>query len=345
MSYEGPQKHIECMDRFTSLKFRNGKQLENRIVVPPMASETADCLGRVTQATLDHYARLTQSRAGLVMVEYTYVHRSGRSEPHQLGIDCDGHIEGLREIAKIIRASGQLAGIQLTHSGGKTSRDLTDGRLMGPSRVAVPVKDREMAVPDPMSEEDIQLWKASFIEGAHRAVLAGFDLVEIHAAHGYGINQWLSPITNLRTDEYGGSVEKGRRLLLEIVGQLRFLYPDLLLAVRMPGQDFLPGGLSTDDGVALAKRLQCCGLDIIDVSSGIGGWRRPGHRSGQGYLVAEAARIQSEGGIEEGEYVDSLVSRGDISLAAVGRAILKDPRVWGESQLPDQLVNKISICL
>src|SRR6185437_14332312 len=117
------------------------------------------------------------------------------------------------------------------------------------------------------------------------AVLAGFDLVELHSAHGYGLNQWLSGITNRRQDEYGGSQKNRNRLLIEIVTAIRAQFPNLLLSVRIPGQDFIEGGLTPEEGVDLSMQLESAGVSLINVSSGIGGWRRPGGRHGEGYLV------------------------------------------------------------
>ena len=330
-----------ALSRFTKLEFRNGKSLGNRVVVPPMASETADESGIVTGKTVSHYSSLAKSRAGLVMVEYTYVHSSGRSEVHQLGIQSDAHIAGLRRIVKVIHESGALAGIQLTHAGGKTSRDLTGGVLMAPSQVPVPVKDQNMETPDAMSELEIALWKDAFAVAVGRAEAAGFDLVELHAAHGYGLNQWLSPITNRRSDAYGGTIANNARILFEIIDEAKKRHGNLLFAVRMPGQDFLDGGLRSTDALWIAKELEALGLDIIDVSSGIGGWRRPRERSGEGYLFTEAAMIQSAvstpvigvGGIEHGRFIDEALSSQMISLVAVGRAILKGPEAWGATNL------------
>ncbi len=329
------------LNRFSELGFRNGKSVGNRVVVPPMASETADELGYVTAKTLSHYERLARSGAGLVMLEYTYIDPSGRSERNQLGIYSDGQIADLARIADAIHQAGGLAGIQLTHSGGKTSRDLTGGVLMAPSAIAVPVKDREMERPDGMSLAEIHLWKTSFELAVGRASDAGFDLVEFHAAHGYGLNQWLSPITNHRSDKYGGTSEGRARLLLEIVEAARSAHPELLFAVRMPGQDFLEDGLSPGDAVWIAKKLEAVGVDLIDVSSGIGGWRRPRDRRGEGYLVSEASAIQSAvaipvigvGGIERGTFIDDVVASGVVSLTAVGRAILRDPEAWREQNM------------
>lgn len=293
-----------------------------------MASETASETGFVTEKTLDHYSNLKKAHVGLLMVEYSFVHASGRSELNQLGINDDLQIPGLTKLASIIKSSGAIAGIQLTHAGGKTETQFTSGVLHSPSGVVVPVKDTILETPDVMTDEDIQDWKRWFLEAAGRAVKAGFDLVELHAAHGYGLNQWLSPLTNKTNYRLG--------FLLDIVSTIRSVYPHLLLSVRMPGQDFMEGGLTSKDSLKIAKSLEAVGVDIINVSSGIGGWRRPRERNGEGYLVEEAALIQQHvsvpvigvGGIETGDYIDRVISEKKISLAAVGRAILKDPGGW-----------------
>jgi NADPH2 dehydrogenase len=329
------------ISRFSPLYLRDGKILSNRVIVPPMASETADGKGFVTEQTLSHYSKLGESGAGFVFVEYTFIHESGRSEDKQLGISSDLHIEGLTALAERIHRSGTYAGIQLTHSGGKTESCFTDGPMYSPSGIIVPVKNKELEKSVDMSLSDINNWKEWFIKAASRAAKANFDLIELHAAHGYGLNQWLSPITNKRNDEYGGNVVKNSRLLLEMVESIKKEFPQLLISVRIPGQDFLEEGLNTQDCISIAILLQNSGVDILNVSSGIGGWRRPGTRNGEGYLIEEATTIQNQvsvpvigvGGIETGAYIDDLLKNKKVSLTAVGRAILKDPKTWGNTQL------------
>lgn len=327
---------MQSLNRKSPLDLGRGYQTLNRVVVPAMASETADENGFATAKSFAHYQRLTESGAGLINVEYTYVHLSGRSEPYQLSASSDEHIPGLTKIAAIIKKSGAIAGLQLVHSGGKTSRDLTNGLLMAPSAIAVPVKDRILETPDAMSMQEIELWQHSFLAAADRAVHAGFDLVELHSAHGYGLNQWLSPVTNQRKDAYGKTLRGRMRMLTEIISLIRSAYPNLLLAVRIPGQDFTPGGLTIEDMKIVANELVELDTDIINVSSGLGGWRRPRDRDAEGYLVEEAIKIQAVinapvigvGGIESGEYIDTVITNRQISLAAVGRAILRDPAAW-----------------
>lgn len=328
-------------NRLSPLQLNSRITLNNRIVVPPMASGTADKEGFVTNGTLAHYSRLAESQAGLIFVEYCFVDHSGRSEENQLGINDDLQVLGLTLLAKNIHYSGSVAGIQLTHSGGKSESKLTGGKLFSPSGVTVPVKDKILEIPEIMNSEDILKWKTWFLNAAKRAAWAKFDLIELHAAHGYGLNQWLSPITNKRNDNYGGSLINNARILLEIIEEIRFNYPGLLISVRMPGQDFLDDGLKTNDCIILAKEIERAGADIINISSGIGGWRRPGSREGEGYLVQEASLIQQEvtvpvigvGGIESADYIDEIIMTDKVSLAAVGRAILKDPKSWAQNEL------------
>ena len=329
------------LNRFSSLVLRNKRTLKNRVVVPPMASGTAGAMGEVTEKTIEHYAKLARSGAGLIIAEYTNVHGSGRSEENQLSAATDLDIAGLARLRSTLQDGGALAGLQLTHGGGKSNLSLTDGNLMGPSGITVPVKDETLETPRGMNRDDIELWKNSFIAAARRATLAGFDLIEFHSAHGYGLNQFLSPLTNRRTDEYGGSLLNRSRLLREIIHLVRAEQPAMLISVRIPGQDFLEAGLSTDEMIEIALMLEALGVDMIHVSSGIGGWRRPTTRVGEGYLVKEAAEIQARlsipvigvGGIETAEYIDQSLRERKFSLAAVGRAILRGPELWRAENL------------
>ncbi len=327
--------------RNSPLRVNSQITFKNRLIVPPMASSTATAEGIATPKTISHYARLADSGASLVIAEYTYVHPSGRSEELQLGASSDLHIAGLTAIATAIKSKDAYAGLQLTHSGGKSNSQMTTGNLMGPSGIRVPVKNEELETPRTMTREDVDLWRSSFVSGADRAVVAGFDLVEFHAAHGYGFNQWLSPLTNQRSDQYGKDAASRFRLLGEVISAVRANHPRLLISVRIPGQDFYPGGLQLEDSIALAGRLEKIGVDLLHVSSGIGGWRRPSPRLGQGYLVPEAAAIQASvqipvigvGGIETGSYIDAALGGNQFALAAVGRAILKDPLGWRASEM------------
>ncbi len=308
----------------------------NRIVVPPMASQTADSMGFVTEQTIEHYRRLSQSGAGIVFVEYSFVHETGKGEVNQLGVDNDEKIDGLSRIAQVIHDSGALAGLQIVHAGGKTTSDITGLPLMGPSAVSVPVKGWSPSPPIAMTENQIMQWTQWFVDAARRARAAGFDVVELHAAHGYGLNQLLSPITNHRLDRYGKDIEGRSTLLLEIASQIKILFPDLILAVRIPAQDHLSDGLTVEEMSWVSQKLEAIGVDLIDVSSGIGGWRRPEGRQGEGYLVGDAEVLKHTlsvpvigvGGIETGCFIDEILDAQKVDFTAVGRAILRDPLAW-----------------
>ena len=185
------------MNRWSKYEFKNGKIAKNRVVVPPMASQTADEKGFATNATIEHYKSLSQSEAGIVFVEYSYIHQSGKGEPNQLGVNLSSQQRGLQQIAKEIKKHKALAAIQLVHVGGKTSSSLTGQSLIAPSELATPVKGRILEVPEAATDKSISKLLEWYLNSVRLAVNSGFDIVELHAAHGYGLNQWLSPVTNL----------------------------------------------------------------------------------------------------------------------------------------------------
>lgn len=322
------------LNRWTSYTFKNGMVAKNRVIIPPMASGTADLQGDVTESTIKHYQNLTQAGAGIIFVEYTYVHSSGKSELNHLGIDSDNKIPTHTKLASAIQKSGSLAGIQLVHSGGKSSSSLTGGKLLGPSPIAVPTKGNDLETPTKMTLLEIESYQNWYLESAMRAAKSGYDIIELHSAHGYGLNQWLSPLTNQRTDEYGGSLINRSKMLLEIFEKIRVALPHKILGVRIPGEDHVEGGLTQEDMFFTSQKLQELGADFIDVSSGIGGWRRPLNRNGEGYLLPEATAIQKNieipvigvGGIESGAFIDNTIATQKVAFTAIGRKILQDPQ-------------------
>jgi len=323
----------ESLNRWTPFLFKNGVAAKNRVVVPPMAAGTGDLHGAVTPNTLGHYRNLAKAGAGILFVEYTYVHLSGRSESNQLGIDSDDKIPAHEELAAIIKKAGGLAGIQLVHGGGKSSTHLTGGKLLGASSVVVPTKENHLETPVEMTLLEIESYQNWFLEAALRASKAGYDIIELHSAHGYGLNQWLSPLTNQRTDGYGGRIQNRSKMLFEIFRKIRTALPEKILGVRIPGEDHCDCGLTQNEMVFVSEKLRDLGADFLDVSSGIGGWRRPVSRTGEGYLLPEAALIQKTidipvigvGGIESGAFIDDSIASGKVAFTAVGRKILKSP--------------------
>lgn len=310
------------------------RTLSSRLVLPPMASQTGDTVGRVTAETLAHYDRIVGPQHGLAFVEYTTVHRWGRSEPHQLALYTDEHQVGLATLAAAIRAKGVLPGLQLTHAGAKTDFDLIGRTPLGASAIAVPAHGGDMPPPAPMTSEEIEWTLDAFVAAACRAEAAGFAVIEIHCAHGYFFNQWLSPLTNQREDAHGGSPAARQTLLLDLVRRLRqVLLPETLLSFRFPAQDRLPGGLTLEETSALARQLAAWGADVLDVSSGLGGWRRGREQRGEGYLVEDAAALRQTvdlpvigvGDVATLDYCREVLDGGAVDFIAVGRAILENP--------------------
>lgn len=318
----------------TPYSFRNGRIAPNRIVVPAMASQTADSSGRATPITLAHYQKLSASGAGIIFVEYSFVHQSGKAEPNQLGIASENHKQAAVSLARTIKSNGALAGFQIAHAGARTSSRITGSPLMSPSGIVVPTRNKEPEMPSIMSMEQILDWKKWFVDAALRAYAAGFDIVELHAAHGYGLGQWLSPITNRRTDGYGS--QNRLRLLREIVCEIRQAAPDLLVSIRIPGNDFLDNGLDEREMQTFARELESAGADILNVSSGIGGWSKPAAEIDEGFLVPQAAAIQRQikipvigvGGIKSLDFVNRGIERNAFQFAAIGRAILHGQWDW-----------------
>ncbi len=304
------------------------RTVRTRLALPSMASGTADEAGHVTERTLAHYERLVGPWHGLAFVEYSFVHALGKSEPNQLGVHSDAMAPGLGQLATAIRNRGAIPGIQLVHGGAKADAELIGRTPLGPSAVPVPAYGGDLPAPAAMTPAEVAEVFDAFQVAARRAERAGFEAIEIHAAHGYFFNQWLSPATNLRD----GSLAGRAALLVDLVAALRRdLRPSTLIALRFPGQDRYPGGLSVDDMIQVARWLQAAGADILDVSSGLGGWRRGREQRGEGYLVPDAAAIRAAvgipvigvGGIQSAAYIAEALATVD--MVAVGRATLADP--------------------
>jgi 2,4-dienoyl-CoA reductase-like NADH-dependent reductase (Old Yellow Enzyme family) len=311
--------------------------LANRIVMPPLVIFEAAHDGAVTHLNREHYRESVG--AGYVVVEATTIAEEGRLAQKQLGIFEDRHIDGLAGIADIIHAGGGRAGIQIHHAGSRTTTTNTFGLpLLAPSAVVSP--DGE--TPQVLDEEGIQRIISCFLAAARRAKRAGFDAVEVHAAHGYLISQFLSPLTNKRTDAWGGSLENRARLLRTVLAGIREQEGGGLLAYcRLGLADADEGGLTVAEGVRVARWLQEDGIPLLHVSHGIGGPPKiapEGSRwSDRMHLGIAAKKAVSVPVIGVGEIVDpdmaeALVSEGLVDLVAVGRGILADPG-WARKAL------------
>lgn len=235
--------------------------LKNRIVMAPMCMYSATEDGIATPFHVTHYVSRAVGQTGLIIQEATAVAPEGRISPNDLGIWDDVHIEGLKQITEQIKAYGCKTGIQLAHAGRKAQ---LDEEIVAPSAVAF---NETYKTPKEMTIEDIQLAVEAFKLGAERAKKAGFDVIEIHGAHGYLINQFLSPLANHRQDEYGGSAENRYRFLKEIIEAVKTVW-DGPLFVRISAEDYHVEGLHVEDYIHYCSLMKEQGVDLIDVSTG-----------------------------------------------------------------------------
>jgi 2,4-dienoyl-CoA reductase-like NADH-dependent reductase (Old Yellow Enzyme family) len=313
----------------------------NRIAVSPMCQYSAED-GFANDWHLVHLGSRAVGGAGLVVAEASAVLPEGRISNRDLGIWKDGHIPMLSRIVAFLHAQGARAGIQLAHAGrkGSVTAPFTGERLLTPEEGAwTPVAPSpiafspKLAVPQAIDQAGIDAVIDAFAQGARRALAAGFDLVEIHAAHGYLLHEFLSPLANQRTDSYGGSFENRARLLLQVAEAVRGAWPSHLpLSVRISATDWADGGWTIDDSVELARLLRGRGIDLIDVSSG-GMVPYAQIPLAPGYQVPFAARIRAEAGISTGAVglitdpmqANDIIGQGKADLVFLAREMLRDP--------------------
>jgi 2,4-dienoyl-CoA reductase-like NADH-dependent reductase (Old Yellow Enzyme family) len=334
-------REVPEIDLLSPLTIR-GVSFRNRIAMSPMCEYSAQD-GFANDWHLVHLGSRAVGGAALIMVEATAVTAEGRISPGDLGIWKDEHIEPLARIVKFVHSQGAVAGIQLAHAGRKASCDLAwkgGASLKSPEQGGWPVVgpspvpfDEADPVPIPLHEAGIDGVIDAFETGARRALKAGFKVLEIHAAHGYLLHEFLSPISNHRNDRYGGSLENRMRLLLQVAERLRGLMPEELpLFVRISATDWVAGGWDIEQSVELAKRLKGAGVDLIDVSSGgtVPYARIP---VAKGYQVPFARRIREEvdirtgavGLITEPRHADEIITGGDANLVFIAREMLREP--------------------
>ncbi len=331
-----------------------GVTFKNRVWVSPMCQYSA-VNGLIQDWHAVHYGAFITGGAGLVMVEAAAVHPDGRITEHDAGIWTDQQAQVLAEIPRFAHRFGTKAGIQIAHAGRKAS---TDTPWSGRGMVTVEAGGWQSVAPSPIAFEgyvapreltlaEIALIRADFVAAAERAMSADFDVVEIHAAHGYLLHEFFSPISNQRTDDYGGSFENRIKLLCEIASEVRLVVPrSRALFVRISATDWIAGGWSIDDSVALARELQARGVDLIDCSSG-GISTAQQIEVGPGYQVEFARKIHEESGIltnavgmiTTGEQAEAILAYDDIAAVMIGRAMLGNPRwpIQAAADLGDEI--------
>jgi len=323
-----------------------GLELANRILVSPMCQYSAED-GVAQPWHWQHLGGLAISGAAVVILEATAVEAEGRIAPQDLGLWNDLHGETLARLIRDVRSFSKTPfGVQLAHAGRKAAvRRPWDQRgapltpenggwpIVGPSPLAF---DAAYQTPEALDQAGIERIKASFAAAARRALAAGFDLIELHGAHGYLLHEFLSPLSNRRSDRYGGSLENRMRFPLEVAEAVRAVWPaDKALGMRITGSDWLPGGVTPDEAAALAVELEARGLDYVCVSSGGAAPAAPIPGREPGYQLPFAAEVKAAvtklkvatvGMIVEPHQAESVIASGQADLVALARAFLDDPR-------------------
>lgn len=341
---------------FTPLQQRS-ITLPNRIVVSPMC-QYSSVDGFASDWHLVHLGSRAVGGAGVVMTEAAAVSPEGRITPGDLGIWKDEHLPELQRIAAFVREQGSVPAVQLAHAGRKASMSKPwerPSRTVPPTEggwdnVVAPSAERfapDYPVPHAMDRAAMDKVVADFIAAAKRAERAGFLLAEVHAAHGYLAHEFLSPLSNRRTDEYGGSLENRARFPLEIVRAVRDAFPQQLpVWVRLSASDWVEGGLTIEESAEFSKLLKAENVDLVDVSSG-GNDPRQKIAVGPGYQVEFAERIRREAGIATGAVgliteaaqAETILREGQADVVLLARAFLRNP--YWPMQAADELGGRI----
>ena len=326
---------------FDSLTLRS-LELRNRVIVSPMCQYSSED-GFASDWHLVHLGSRAVGGAGLIITEAAAVTPEGRISPADLGIWKDEHIEKLACIAKFVKAQGCAIGIQLAHAGRKasTAQPWKGGKPIPPEEGGwspiltpspIPFNDGYQ-VPREMSKRDIVGCVSAFREAARRSLNAGLEVIELHAAHGYLLHEFLSPLSNHRTDEYGGSYENRIRFVLEVTNAVRDEWPESLpLFVRISSTDWAEGGWDIEQSIELSRRLKTLGVDLIDCSSG-GNVPHVKIPLGPGYQTQFAERIRKEANVPTGavglitspQQADQIVRSGQADAVLLAREFLRHP--------------------
>jgi NADPH2 dehydrogenase len=324
---------------FQPYKIKN-VTLKNRVVMSPMCmySSTGQ-QGFVEDFHMTHYISRAVGQVGLIVVEATAVTPQGRISAQDLGIWSDDHLPQLKRLVDGMKQYGAATGIQLAHAGRKAT---VDGEIFAPTAIAF---DDKSKTPTSMTKEQIAETVQAFQNGAKRAKEAGFDVIEIHSAHGYLINEFLSPLSNKREDEYGGSAENRYRLLGEVIDAVKEVWEGPLF-VRISASDYHPEGLAVEDYVPFVKNMKNQGVDLVDVSSGAVIPARirvyPGYQVRFAETLKEQANIATGavGLITNGLQAEEILQNERADLIFIARELLRDP-YWprtAASQLGENII-------
>ncbi|MDF2945252.1 MAG: dehydrogenase [Herbinix sp.] len=313
------------MKTFKNYNLKN-LNLKNRIVMPPMCMYSSDVAGIANDFHYTHYVTRAIGAVGLIIVESTGVIENGRTTDSDLGIWDDKHIDGLKKIVDGVKKYGSKIAIQLNHGGRKYTG--TASQAVAPSAIKF---DEKSTLPKELTKEDMKKIVLNFEEAAKRADKAGFDAIEIHGAHGYLIHQFLSPLTNLRKDEYGGNIKNRTRFLKEILQAVTKVWPkEKAILLRVSAYDYKDGGIALNDMVEIINEVKDY-IDIVHVSTGglipveINAY--PGYQVNYSSIIKEKCNIPTiaVGLITDVNMAEEIISNDRADLVAVGRELLRNP--------------------
>ena len=334
-------------------------EIPNRIVMPPMTTRGSDEEGHVTDQTVAYYMARVRGGTGLITVEMASPEKGGRHRRRELGIYKDEFIPGLTRLVGEIHRGGSKASIQLGHGGGHTRIDICGEQPVAPSAIPHPVYETtlETIVPEAMSKERIALTTANYVAAARRAREAGFDCVEIHAAHGYLISQFHAPFENRRTDEYGGSLENRARFGLDVLRAVKAAVPELGVIYRLSVDDFFDGGLTYGEGRVIAIWAAQAGADALHVTAGHYRSKPTAHRMIPPMTEPDAPFLDFAADVKKAIKVPVIavgrlgdpamatqaVASGKCDFIALGRTLVADPQ-WVEKLRRDEPIRRCLAC-
>lgn len=328
-------------------------ELRNRGVMPAMVTNYSNADGSVTNRLIAYHEARAKGGVGLIIVEAAYIDWAGKGFPNQIGIDSDALIPGLKRLAAHVHRHGAKIAIQLHHAGREADPRVTKTDLVGASAIPCPVIQ---VMPKELTVDEIKEVVNKYAMAAERAKKAGFDAVELHGTHGYILNQFLSPVSNRRTDEYGGNAEKRMKFPLEVIDAVRKrVGKDYPIIYRIASEEFLPGGLMLEDAVAFAKILVAHGVDALHVSGGTYASDRSSSGSDDilGVYVENAAAIKRAvndaipvlvaNRIKTPKFADEIIASGKADLISAGRAVLCDADYY--NKIGEGREDEIRTCL
>ena len=318
------------MKIFEEVKAKN-ISFKNRIIMPPMATAKADENGHISKEILDYYEEKTSHGLfSLVIVEHNFIDPLGKASGRQVSIADDSSIEGLKKLDKLIKDNGSKAVVQINHAGSAARKELIGQRPVGPSEIKNP-SQKDTELPRELTIDEIKEIENRFADAALRVKKAGFDGVEIHSAHGYLLNQFLSPLTNQREDEYGGDIKGRIKIHLEIIKKVREkVGEDYPIFLRLGAGDGKEAGLSQTDAVYAAKAFEKAGVDVLDISGGMCLYFTDGDYPGFFDYLSKPIYDEVDipviltGGVKSGKNIEDILERNVCDLVGVGRAVFKD---------------------